>query len=135
MCSMWSNTSRRKSSDGETIMPDLNVSDAIINDGRWSETIQVVPTGAVTNVGGYATHTTEDRIDVEVVLRPANVSEYTVASGGLTANAEYIMFVDSDQPVESGETAIIRGEEYNILGLEIDPYDGISMFEIVEETG
>lgn len=116
-------------------MPDMNVSDAIMDDGRWRETIQVMPKGAVQNVNGYATYDEGDMIEVEVVLRPASVSQYTVAGGGLSDNAEYIMFVENDQPVNPGETAIVRGEEYKILGLETDPYDGISMFEIAEETG
>ncbi|QLG30175.1 head-tail adaptor protein (plasmid) [Halorarum halophilum] len=114
-------------------MPDFNVSDAIMNDGRWRTTVTVTPRGTVSNTGGYATETDGATVQVEAVIRPADVSRYAVIAEGLSNGADYVMFVRDDAQVSSGDQLDYRGTTYEVRGLELDPYDGLAVFELAEE--
>mgnify|MGYP000489456151 CR=1 FL=1 len=115
-------------------MPDFTATDAIMNDGRWRAVVPVTPQGTITNTSGYATHTPGDPVDVEAVIRPAAATRYSVIAEGLSDGAEYVMFVRHGAPVSSGDQLDYEGSTYEVRGLEADPYDGLKIFELVEEV-
>jgi len=114
-------------------MPDFSAADAIMNDGRWRAVVEVTPRGTVTNTNGYATHTTGDPVEIEAVIRPATATRYARIAEGLSDGAEYVMFVRHDAEVVSGDQLDYLGDTFEVRGLEADPYDGLKIFELVQE--
>lgn len=118
-------------------MPDMNVADAMFEDSRWLEQINVFKQGGTSNTNGYAIPgDADDQSDltVDAIVRPSRARKYQFLMEGRADSGEYLMVVDSEDDIEASDEVVYLGLTYNVQSPESDVLDGFTIFELHEVT-
>lgn len=118
-------------------MPDMNIADAMFEDSRWLEQVDVFKQGGTSNTNGYAIPGDGDNqsdLTVDAIVRPSRARKYQFMMEGRADGGEYLMVVDSDEDIEASDEVVYLGMKYNVQSPESDVLDGFSIYELHEVT-
>lgn len=116
-------------------MPDMDVADAMFQDGRWVETITLFKQGSTSNTDGYAIPGDGDDVGdgtFDAIIRPARARKYQFLMEGRADGGEYLMIAKTSAIVEQGDEVDYNGMRYNVQSPETDILDGFTIFELHE---
>lgn len=99
-------------------MPDMNLGDALIDDGRWTVDVTHRSRSDATNDDGYATHSDGSDTTIEAVLRPEGARTWKQLPEGRADNAEWLMIVKDMHGVEQGDRIQYDSEWYEVGSVE-----------------